>query len=352
MSITYSLDAAATPQPAAAAPPPAPTGPAPAIVANRHRLDDRFPVLGFNIRTQGRPYFEVLLATDRTLFDPANASRRTPANFYAGRQDGGLARAGAEDTAYIVPAGVLRRFADAKPRPAEIFFTVAAYDAPDGPPILALPPNSLSSSAPSVLLGRDFHAQTMAVVLGVPTEKLRPVGQLDVPAFPESDPQLDDYSIPAGEAEAWSPAEDDAEAAAAPHDPRAMALDAEVDDATYAAAYAGEPEAGHGAPVDDVDGDQMAYEDGYDDAYGALEEDVPTVGDGGLRRTGGRGPAVRVGLRGRLRRGSRLGRGGGERVPAGRRRAGDAVRRGRLRRAGRRAVRGRGRGAGGGAVRG
>ena len=55
-----------------------------------------------------------------------------------------------------------------------------------------------------------------------------------------------------------------------------MALDAEVDDATYAAAYAGEPEAGHGAPVDDVDGDQMAYEDGYDDAYGALEADVPT----------------------------------------------------------------------------
>jgi len=189
VSITYSLDAAATPPPAAAAPPAAPAGPPPTIVANRHRLDDRFPVLGFNIGTQGRPYFEVLLTTSRELFDPANASKRTPSNFYAGRQDGGLARAAAADTAYIVPAGVLRRFADAKPRPAEIFYTVAAYDTPDGAPILALPPQALASSAPSVMLGRDFRAQTMAVVLGVPAEKLQPVGQLDVPAFAESGPE-------------------------------------------------------------------------------------------------------------------------------------------------------------------
>lgn len=280
MSITYSLDAAATPQPATAPPPPAPTGPPPTIVANRHRLDDRFPVLGFNIRTQGRPYFEVLLATDRTLFDPASASKRTPANFYAGRQDGGLARAGTEDVAYIVPAGVLRRFADAKPRPAEIFFTVAAYDTPDGAPILALPPQALASSAPSVLLGRDFRAQTMAVVLGVPTEKLRPVGQLDLPAFAESVPELDDDGVPAGEAQAWSSdddqAEADAQAAAAwLDDPQAMALDVEDVDATYAAAYADEQEAGYGASVDDVDVDEMAYEDGYDDEYGALEDDEP-----------------------------------------------------------------------------
>lgn len=269
MSISYSQDAAATPQPAAAAPPPAPTGPPPAIVANRHRLDDRFPVLGFNIRTQGRPYFEVLLTTSRELFDPANASKRTPANFYAGRQDGGLARSAAEDTAYIVPAGVLRRFADAKPRPGEIFYTVAAYDTPDGAPILALPPQALASSAPSVMLGRDFRAQTMAVVLGVPAEKLRPVGQLDVPAFADSGPELDDDDVPVGEAQAWSSDEDDAEAdaqaaAAWEQDPQAMALDAEDDDdETYAAAY---PD-----PVDDVDVDEMAYDDGY----GLLEDDEP-----------------------------------------------------------------------------
>ena len=271
MSITYSLDAAATPQPTAAPPPPAPTGPPPTIVANRSRLDDRFPVLGFNIRTQGRPYFEVLLATDRSLFDPANASKRTPANFYAGRQDGGLARAGAEDTAYIVPAAVLRRFADAKPRPAEIFFTVAAYDTADGAPILALPPQALASSAPSVLLGRDFRAQTMAVVLGVPAEKLRPVGQLDVAPLGEPAPELDDDGIPAGEAQAWSSDEDEADAdakaaAAWMDDPQALALDAPEED---------EPQVDYGASFDDVDVDQMAYDDGYDDEYGAFEDEEP-----------------------------------------------------------------------------
>lgn len=279
MSITYSLDAAATPPPAAAAPPPAPAGPPPTIVANRHRLDDRFPVLGFNIRTQGRPYFEVLLTTSRELFDPANAPTRTPSNFYAGRQDGGLIRAAAEDTAYIVPAGVLRRFADAKPRPAEIFYTVAAYDSPDGAPILALPPQALASSAPSVMLGRDFRAQTMAVVLGVPVEKLRPVGHLDVPAFAESGPELDDDDMPVGEAQAWSSEEDDAEADAQAavaweQDPQAMALDAgENDDETYAAAYTDEPEVAYGASADDVDADQ------YDDGYGALEDDEPPAAE-------------------------------------------------------------------------
>jgi hypothetical protein len=276
VSITYSLDAAATPQPAAPAPQPtAPTGPPPMIIANRHRLDDRFPVLGFNIRTQGRPYFEVLLATDRTLFDPANASKRTPANFYAGRQDGGLARAGAEDTAYIVPAGILRRFADAKPRPAEIFFTVAAYETPDGAPILALPPQALATSAPSVLLGRDFRAQTMAVVLGVPTEKLRPVGQIDVPALGEPGPELDDDGLPASEAQAWSSDEDEAAAAAWMDDPQAMALDAEEDDEAHG--YEEEPEIDYGASVDDVDVDQMAYDDGDDEEYDALEEEPPAA---------------------------------------------------------------------------
>jgi hypothetical protein len=283
VSITYSLDAAATPQPAAAPPPPAPTGPPPTIVANRRRLDDRFPVLGFNIRTQGRPYFEVLLATDRTLFDPANAAKRTPSNFYAGRQDGGLARAGVDDTAYIVPAAVLRRFADAKPRPDEIFFTVAAYDTPDGAPILALPPQALATSAPSVLLGRDFRAQTMAVVLGVPAEKLRPVGQLDVPALAEPEPELDDDGLPAGAAQAWSSDEDEAEAdaqaaAAWMEDPQAMALDAEDEDDAYAAEDE-EPEIDYGASVDDVDVDvdEMAYDDGYDDDYGALEDEPPAA---------------------------------------------------------------------------
>src|SRR5713101_5779931 len=58
----------------------------PRITANRRQLDNRFPALGFSVDTGGLPYFEVLLATDATLFDPNNAARRAVANFYSGRQ--------------------------------------------------------------------------------------------------------------------------------------------------------------------------------------------------------------------------------------------------------------------------
>jgi hypothetical protein len=114
----------------------------------------------------------------------------------------------------------------------------------------------------------------------VPAEKLRPVGQLDVPALGEPEPELDDDGLPAGEAQAWSSDEDeadaDAQAAAAwRDDPQAMALDA--DDEDYPAAYAEdeEPEIDYGASVDDVDVDQM----GYDDEYGALEDEEPPAAE-------------------------------------------------------------------------
>ena len=65
----------------------APAGPV-QITPTRQRLDDRFPVLVFTVDTGGRPFFEVLLTTDRSLFDAANAGRRTPATFFASREHG------------------------------------------------------------------------------------------------------------------------------------------------------------------------------------------------------------------------------------------------------------------------
>ena len=239
MANATSLDAAAVAAPPAQQPAQAPPavaaapGPLPTIIPNRRRLDNRFPVLAFTIRTFGRPLFEVLLTTNRLHFDPANAAKRTPATFYAGRQDGGLIHSTMEETAYVVPAGVLRRFAEAVPRPNEIFFAVAAYDVPDGPPVLSLPTPILATTAPSVLLSTDFAAHTLAAVLSIPVEKLRSVS--DEPAAnyvaASGEPEVDDDGVPIGTATSWSSGEDEddataqaAEAWAA--DPEAMALDA------------------------------------------------------------------------------------------------------------------------------
>src|SRR6266850_5964722 len=118
-------------QPHTAAPV-APVGVHPWISANRRILVRRFPSLGFTISSGGLPYWEVLLFTDRSLIDPANASHRTPSTFYSSRQDGGLRRTiGSGDDLFLVPSAALRGFAAATPKPSAIYYTVAAYATPD-----------------------------------------------------------------------------------------------------------------------------------------------------------------------------------------------------------------------------
>jgi hypothetical protein len=270
---------------------PVPTGPLPAITPNRRRLDNRFPVLAFNIQTHGRPYFEVLLATDSSLFDPAAAPRRTPSNFYAGRQDGGLLPSAAGETAYVVPAVVLKRFAEARPRPGEIFYTVAVYETPEGAPLLAQAPAVLAAAAPSVLLGGDFQASTMAAVLSVPVEKLQPIDGTPGTAREDDarstygqgaqalgDPALDDARGPISAPAAWSSEGDDDQAidvaaAAWIQDPAAMSLEGESGmpaesppDVAMQAAYYGE--LGDAEPLDGaVAGAQAGEDDDSADTY-------------------------------------------------------------------------------------
>jgi hypothetical protein len=283
MTTSAAFDAPAVAPPAAA---PQPSGLPPAITSNRRRLDNRFPVLAFSVRTQGKPWFEVLLTTDGSLFDPSNAARRTPANFYAGRQDGGLLRSAGDETAYVVPAAVLRRFVTARPRPTEIFYTAATYDTPEGPPVLAHPVAYLSTMAPSVSLSADFEAQTMAVVLGIPAEKLQPVDASPAgppPAVPEHD-----VSASSEAAAAWE------------EDPRALALDEDhvSPDEGYEvfSVQHGTPEPdAHPAPESNGNGhyDAAAYGDeeayayeGEDDESHAYEDEEgyayeePVAGDG------------------------------------------------------------------------
>lgn len=164
--------------PVAVAPPPVATA-APRITATRRLLTRRFTSLGFTVSSGARPFWEVLLFTDRTLIDPAHASRRTPSTFYASRQDGGL-RPGTttDDALFIVPSAVLRGFAAAVPKPSAIYYTVATYAAADGTnPMFPEPPTQLALDAPSVQVASDFTTDTVDAVLGVSANRLRVVAQ-------------------------------------------------------------------------------------------------------------------------------------------------------------------------------
>src|SRR5689334_17629154 len=99
----------------------------PRILPNSRRLDDSFPVLGFHVYCDHAAWFEVLLTTDRSLFDPLNVSRRKPDSFYSSRQDSRLIPIQLGMAVYLAPAAVLRGFTNATPRPSEIYYTVVAY---------------------------------------------------------------------------------------------------------------------------------------------------------------------------------------------------------------------------------
>lgn len=159
---------------------------APRIVANRRQLDDRFPSLGFTVGTGGLPFFEVLLATDATLFDPPNAPKRAAANFYSSRLTSGLIPAAEAAYPFLVPSAVLRGFAGAVPHPSAIYYTLIAYETADGTgPAFAHPPAALPAGAPSVAISRDFTGHTLATVLAISVDKLaRHGGSLGDPVAP------------------------------------------------------------------------------------------------------------------------------------------------------------------------
>jgi hypothetical protein len=157
----------------------------PRITASRGQIDNRFPGLNFNVDTGGHAFYEVLLATDSQLFDPAKAGMRTPANFYSSRQSGGLIPAAEAVHPFFVPSAVLCGFGQAVPRPNAIFYTLIAYDDKEGAnPTFAQPPASLSTAAPSVSISRDFTGATLATVLAVSVDKLQRVGTSQAPSPP------------------------------------------------------------------------------------------------------------------------------------------------------------------------
>lgn len=80
------------------------------IRPNRMQVNDRFPMLGFAVRTsQPDIQAEVALASAVDLFRSENRARRTAANFYSSREHGLLSVPRGEGV-FVVPPEVLARF--------------------------------------------------------------------------------------------------------------------------------------------------------------------------------------------------------------------------------------------------
>jgi len=80
------------------------------IRPNRLEVNDRFPVVGFTIRTdEAQARAEVAVATEPSLFLSENKAKRTPSTFYSSRATGQLVLPRGE-AVYLVPPEVLVRF--------------------------------------------------------------------------------------------------------------------------------------------------------------------------------------------------------------------------------------------------
>jgi hypothetical protein len=148
------------------------------VTPSRRQLDNRFPSLCFFVETGGdHPFFELLVTTDRGLFEPARAAERNAGNFYSSREDVGLLDAQDGRGAFHVPPAVIRNFAQQKPRPGRLYFVAIAYATAQGSrPIFSHTPQALPNIAPFIGLAGNFTGASLSQVLGTSAERLKTVG--------------------------------------------------------------------------------------------------------------------------------------------------------------------------------
>lgn len=115
-------------------------------------VSDRFPTLGFTIRSDGPMEAEVALASDPSLFRPESHARRNASNFYTSGEDG-MTHIRARTCTFDVPARVLARFVGTD----RLYFALSAGC--DGPGGLHREP--LSHTVPSFVSLRNFTGRTL-----------------------------------------------------------------------------------------------------------------------------------------------------------------------------------------------
>ncbi len=123
------------------------------IRPNRPDVNDRFPMLGFTIKTDGeKKRYEVAVAADVSLFRPEAKSRRSRSNFYSSRT-GGLQPISSGEAVYVLPAEVLARFVGQQ----KMYYALVTY--PNGasnPEISTLPSEGSAYVNLSGLTGRSL----------------------------------------------------------------------------------------------------------------------------------------------------------------------------------------------------
>lgn len=140
------------------------------IIPNRRQVDNKFPVLGFTVKTDGLPFYEVILTTRRELFAAQNSAQRSAGNYYSSRQEKNqLEKTNPNDSVYFVPPTVLNAFAQTKPN--DIFYALIAYrDEQGSGGVCSSNIDRLHFEAPSVSVSQSFTGQTLSKVLGIFTD--------------------------------------------------------------------------------------------------------------------------------------------------------------------------------------
>lgn len=133
--------------------------PSPMIRATRAEISERFPLLGFTVRTGSKPYFEVVLTTDPELLAATARATRTSETFWSTRCLGPLAAQRGE-AVFIVPDAVTQRFAGKN----RIYYSVATFSDKTwaDPELLRLP----AEITPYVSVSPNFTGRRLRQLVG------------------------------------------------------------------------------------------------------------------------------------------------------------------------------------------
>lgn len=123
------------------------------IRPNRPEVNDRFPMLGFTIRTDGeKKRYEVAVAADVSLFRQEAKSKRSRSNFYSSRACG-LQPISSGEAVYVLPAEVLARFVGQ----GKLYYALVTYaNGPSNAEISTLPAEGSPYVNLSGLTGRSL----------------------------------------------------------------------------------------------------------------------------------------------------------------------------------------------------
>ncbi|MGQ0537705.1 MAG: papain-like cysteine protease family protein, partial [Gemmatimonadaceae bacterium] len=136
------------------------------IRATRTEVSDRFPLLGFTVKTGAQPFFETVIMTSPELAANANKTQRTPETFWSSRSIGPLSTERGE-AVFMVPDDVLRRFAGKQ----RLYYAVATFAdrARTNPDVSRVD----AASMPYVKLSPNFSRRRARQIVGSRSEHRR-----------------------------------------------------------------------------------------------------------------------------------------------------------------------------------